>query len=60
MKEFETEVGKIKEGMPLILVFGALEDVEFEAMLEHISPKRVEVNGAVQFEIKADVKLRQD
>jgi HlyD family secretion protein len=56
----ETEVGKIKEGMPLILVIGALEDVEFEAMLEHISPKGVEVNGAVQFEIKADVKLRDD
>lgn len=56
----ETEVGKIKEGMSLILVIGALEDVEFEAMLEHISPKGVEVNGAVQFEIKADVKLRND
>lgn len=56
----ETEVGKIKEGMPLILVIGALEDVEFEAILEHISPKGVEVNGAVQFEIKADVKLRKD
>jgi len=56
----ETEVGKIKEGMSLILVIGALEDVEFEAMLEHISPKGVEVNGAVQFEIKADVNLRED
>jgi len=56
----ETEVGKIKEGMPLILVIGALEDVQFEAILEHISPKGVEVNGAVQFEIKADVKLRTD
>lgn len=56
----ETEVGKIKEGMPLILVIGALENVEFEAMLEHISPKGVEVNGAVQFEIKADVQLRED
>lgn len=56
----ETEVGKIKEGMPLILVIGAIEDIEFEAMLEHISPKGVEVNGAVQFEIKADVKLLDD
>lgn len=53
----ESEVGKIKEGMSLILVIGALEDVEFEASLEHISPKGAEVNGAVQFEIKADVKL---
>lgn len=56
----ESEVGKIKEGMSLILVIGALEDIEFEAMLEHISPKGAEVNGAVQFEIKADVKLLED
>ena len=56
----ETEVGKIKEGMPLILVIGAIEDIEFEANLEHISPKGVEVNGAVQFEIRADVALRDD
>jgi len=56
----ESEVGKIKEGMPLILVIGALEDVEFDAVLEHISPKGAEVNGAVQFEIKADVNLRDD
>jgi len=56
----ESEVGKIKEGMPLILVIGALEDVEFDAVLEHISPKGTEVNGAVQFEIKADVNLRDD
>lgn len=56
----ESEVGKIAEGMPLILVIGALEDVEFAATLEHISPKGAEVNGAVQFEIKADVVLRED
>ena len=56
----ETEVGKIKEGMPLILIIGAIEDIEFEASLEHISPKGVEVNGAVQFEIKADVVLLED
>lgn len=56
----ESEVGKIKEGMPLILTIGAIEDVEFEAMLEHISPKGVEENGAVQFEIRAQVKLRDD
>lgn len=56
----ESEVGKIKEGMPLILTIGAIEDVEFEAMLEHISPKGMEENGAVQFEIRAQVKLRDD
>ncbi len=56
----ETEVGKIKEGMPLILSIGAIEDAKFDATLEHISPKGVEENGAIQFEIKADVKLRTD
>lgn len=56
----ESEVGKIKEGMPLILTIGAIEDVEFEAELEHISPKGVEENGAVQFEIRAKVNLRND
>jgi len=56
----ESEVGKIKEGMPLILTIGAIENVEFEAVLEHISPKGTEENGAVQFEIRAQVKLRDD
>ncbi|HSG68459.1 MAG TPA: efflux RND transporter periplasmic adaptor subunit [Bacteroidales bacterium] len=56
----ETEVGKIKEGMPLMLQIGAIEDISFDAVLEHISPKGVEENGAIQFEIKADVVLRKD
>jgi len=56
----ESEVGKIKEGMPLILTIGALEDVSFDAILEQISPKGFEINGAVQFEIKADVQLQRD
>lgn len=54
----ETEVGKISEGMPLILQIGAIEDITFDATLEHISPKGVEENGAIQFEIKADVRLQ--
>ena len=56
----ESEVGKIREGMPLLLTIGALENVTFDAILEQISPKGVEVNGAVQFKIRADVKLRHD
>jgi HlyD family secretion protein len=56
----ETEVGKISEGMPLILQIGAIEDIRFEAVLEHISPKGVEENGAIQFEIKADVVLQNN
>lgn len=53
----ESEVGKIKEGMDLILTIGAVNDVKFKAILEHISPKGVEENGAIQFEIKAAVNL---
>jgi HlyD family secretion protein len=53
----ESEVGKIKEGMDLILTIGAINDVRFNAILEHISPKGTEENGAIQFEIKAAVNL---
>jgi HlyD family secretion protein len=56
----ETEVGKIKEGMPLILTVGAIDDATFSAVLEHISPKGIEENGAIQFEIKANVDLKKD
>lgn len=56
----ETEVGKIVEGMPLKLTIGAIEDEEFDANLEYISPKGVEENGAIQFDIKAKVKLQDD
>lgn len=56
----ETEVGKIKEGMPIELEIGAIEKEKFEAILEYISPKGVEENGAIQFEIKADVELKED
>jgi HlyD family secretion protein len=55
----ETEVGKIKEGMQLLLTIGALDETEFKANLEFISPKGVEENGAIQFEIKAAVELQE-
>ena len=55
----ETEVGKIKEGMPIELEIGAIEKEKFEANLEYISPKGVEENGAIQFEIKANVQLKE-
>ncbi len=56
----ETEVGKLKLGMPLILSIGAIEDEKFDAELEYISPKGKEENGAIQFEIKADVKIKEN
>ncbi len=56
----ETEVGKIVEGMPLKLTIGAIEEEQFDATLEYISPKGVEENGAIQFDIKAKVDLKSD
>lgn len=56
----ETEVGKLREGMPLILTIGAIDDAKFNATLEHISPKGVEENGAIQFEIKANIQLQEN
>jgi HlyD family secretion protein len=45
--------------MPLILTIGAIDDTQFDATLTKISPKGVEENGAVQFEIEADVNLQK-
>jgi len=53
----ETEVGKIKEGVPIELTVGAINGQKFDAALEYISPKGLEQNGAVLFEIKAAVKV---
>lgn len=53
----ETEVGRIKEGMLLDITIGALQDQHFDAVLEYISPKSTESNGAILFEIKAAVTI---
>lgn len=52
----ESEVGKIKEGLPLEITVGAIEDEKFDAVLDYIAPKGVPENGAVQFEIKGSLK----
>ena len=56
----ETEIGRIHEGMPIKLTIGAMDSRTFEASLEYVSPKGVEKNGAIQFEIKAAVKIPAD
>lgn len=55
----ESEVGKIKENLPLEITVGALEDRTFDAVLDYIAPKGKEENGAIQFEIKGSLK-KQD
>lgn len=56
----ESDVGKLKEGMPLELTVGAIADAKFEANLEYISPKGVEEEGAVKFEIRAAIKPNKE
>lgn len=48
----ESEVGKIKENLPLEITVGAIENTKFDAVLDYIAPQGVEENGAVQFEIE--------
>jgi len=56
----ESEVGKLKLGMDLILTLGAIEDQKIPATLEYISPKGVDEQGAIQFEIKAAIVNKND
>jgi len=56
----ETEVGQLSIGVPMKITIGALQDLQFEATLEYISPKATESNGANQFEIKAAVMVSAD
>ncbi len=56
----ESDVGKLKEGMPLLLTVGAIQDREFAATLEFISPKGVDEEGTVKFEVRAAVKPSED
>ena len=55
----ESEVGKIREGMELMLDVGALEGEPFTATLEYISPKGVTDQGTIKFQIRAAVKLNE-
>jgi HlyD family secretion protein len=56
----ESEVGKLKEGMELMLNIGALQGKPFTAVLEYISPKGVTDQGTIKFTIRAAVKLNKD
>jgi HlyD family secretion protein len=53
----ESEVGKLKENMDLLLTIGAIEGRVFNAKLEYIAPKGVLEEGAIKFPIRAKVML---
>jgi HlyD family secretion protein len=54
----EAEVGRIAVGMDLILSVGAIEAETFKAELEFISPKGEQDQGAVKFDIRAAIELK--
>lgn len=56
----ETEVGKIRLGMPMDITIGALQEQKLTATLEYVSPKGKEENGAIMFEMKAAVNVPKD
>jgi HlyD family secretion protein len=56
----ESEVGKIHVGMNLLLNIGAMESEPFHATLEYISPKGIDDQGTIKFEIRATVTLRDN
>lgn len=53
----ETEVGSLTVGMPMTISIGALPDFSSDAVIEYISPKGTETNGANTFEIKAAISI---
>ncbi len=55
----ESEVGRIAVGMDLILSVGAIESETFDAQLEFISPKGEDDQGAVKFDIRAAITLKE-
>lgn len=56
----ESDVGKLKEGMPLELTVGAIEGERFAATLEYISPKGEDEEGTVKFEVRAAIQPTTD
>ncbi len=54
----ESEVGKIKESLPLEITVGAIENKKFDAVLDYIAPKGKSENGAIQFEIKGTLNKK--
>jgi HlyD family secretion protein len=56
----EAEVAKIHENMPVTIKVGAIEKDSFDGVLEYIAPQGKELDGAIQFEIKARVTQKSN
>ncbi len=55
----ESEVGRVRLGMPVVITVGAIDSASWDANLEYIAPQGVLNNGAIQFEIRAGVKAKE-
>jgi len=56
----ESDVGKLKIGMPIELSIGAIDDKFFNATLEFIAPQGKIEEGTVKFEIRAAVNPNKE
>jgi HlyD family secretion protein len=54
----ESEVGKLKEGMPVKISVGALGSQAFRGKLEYVAPKGIAREGTIEFQVKAAVELK--
>ena len=55
----ESDVNKLKLGMPMELTIGAIEGEQFNANITFVAPKGKEDQGSIQFDIKAAVELKE-
>ena len=51
----EAQAGKLKEGLPMNVVIGALQNKSFPGRVTMIAPKGKEENGTIKFPIEGDV-----
>lgn len=51
----EAQAGKLKEGMEMNIVIGALQNKKFPGRLTMIAPKGVDQNGTIKFPVEGDV-----
>ena len=56
----EADTGRLREGMKMQVTVGALPGESFDAKLEFISPKALDDEGRVRFEIEARLELKPD
>lgn len=51
----ESQAGKLKQGMNMKIIIGALQNKTFAGKLTLIAPKGTDTNGSIKFPVEADV-----